>query len=47
MAKLGRAISSAMTGLGVSLGLVVPEALAEEVGRIPDVVRKLELATAR
>jgi hypothetical protein len=47
MAKLGRAIGTVMTGLGVSLGPVVPEALVEEVGRLPDVVRDLELATAR
>jgi hypothetical protein len=36
-----------MTGLGVSLGSVASEALAEEVGRLPDVVRELELATAQ
>jgi hypothetical protein len=47
MAKLGRAISTAMTGLSVSLGSVAPEALVEEVGRLPYVVRELELATAR
>jgi hypothetical protein len=47
MGKLGRAISTAMTRLGVSLGSVAPEALVEEVGRLLDVVRELELATAR
>jgi hypothetical protein len=47
MAKLGRAISTATTGLDVSLGSVAPEALAEEVGRLPDVVQELELATIR
>jgi hypothetical protein len=47
MAKLGRAISTAMAGLSMSLGPVSPEMLVEEVGRLPDVVRELELATAR
>jgi hypothetical protein len=47
LAKFGRAISTPMAGLGVSLGPVTPEALVEEVGRLPDVVRELELATAR
>jgi hypothetical protein len=47
MAKLGRAISAAMSRLGVWLGPVTPELLVEEVGRLPDVARKLELATAR
>jgi hypothetical protein len=46
-AKLGRAISTAMAELCVSLGPVTPETLVEEVGRLPDVVRELELATAR
>jgi hypothetical protein len=46
-AKLGRAIIVSMSRLGVSLGLVAPEALAEEVRRLPDVVWELELATAR
>jgi hypothetical protein len=36
-----------MAGLGVSLGLVMPEMLVDEVGRLPDMVRELELATAR
>jgi hypothetical protein len=36
-----------MAELGVSLGTVMPETLVEEVGRLPDVVRELELATAR
>jgi hypothetical protein len=47
LAKLGRVMSKAMAGLGVSLGLVTPETLVEEVGRLPGVVRELELATAR
>jgi hypothetical protein len=46
-AKLGWAIIVSMSRLGVSLGLVAPEALAEEVRRLPDVVWELELATAR
>jgi hypothetical protein len=33
--------------LGVSLGLVTPETLIEEVGRLLGMVRELELATAR
>jgi hypothetical protein len=36
-----------MAGLGVSLGLVVPETLVDEVGRLPDVVRELELETTQ
>jgi hypothetical protein len=47
IAKLGRAMSTAMAGLGMSLGPVTPEMLLEEVGRLPGVVRELELATAR
>jgi hypothetical protein len=47
IAKLGRAMSSAMAGLGVSLGLMMPETLIEEVGRLPDVVRELELMARR
>jgi hypothetical protein len=46
LSKIGRAISTAMTGLGVSLGPVMLETLVDEVGRLPDVVRELELATA-
>jgi hypothetical protein len=40
--KLERVMSSAMAGLGVSLGPMTPETLIEEVGRLPDVVRELE-----
>jgi hypothetical protein len=40
-------MSTAMAGLGVSLGPAMPETLVEEVGRLPSVVRELELATAR
>jgi hypothetical protein len=47
IAKLGRALSSAMAGLGVPLGPMMPETLIEEVGRLPGVVRELELWTAR
>jgi hypothetical protein len=47
MAKLGRAIRTAMAGLGVSLGPVTSKVLVEEVGRLPDAVRELELAMAR
>jgi hypothetical protein len=36
-----------MAGFDVSLGPVMPEMLVEEVGRLPNVVRELELATAR
>jgi hypothetical protein len=38
-------MSSAMAALGVSLGPRTPEALVEEVGRLPGVVRELELST--
>jgi hypothetical protein len=47
IAKLGRAMSSAMAALGVPLGPRTPETLIEEVGRLPAVVRELELSTAR
>jgi hypothetical protein len=40
-------MSSAMAALGVSLGPRMPETLIEEVRRLPDVVRELELTTAR
>jgi hypothetical protein len=40
-------MSAAMAGLGVSLGPRTPETLIEEVGRLPGVVRELELSTAR
>jgi hypothetical protein len=46
LAKLGRAISTSMAGLGVPLRPVTPETLVEEVGRLPGVVRELELAMA-
>jgi hypothetical protein len=36
-----------MGGLGVSLGPRTPEMLIDEVGRLPGVVRELELSTAR
>jgi hypothetical protein len=47
IAKLGRVMSTAMAGLGVSLGLMTPETFIEEVGHLPGVVRELELTTAR
>jgi hypothetical protein len=47
IAKLGKAMSTTMAGLGVSLGPMTPETLIEEVGRLPSVVRGLELTTAR
>jgi hypothetical protein len=47
LAKLGRAISMVVAGLGVSLGLVLPDTLVEEVGCLSDVIRELELSTAR
>jgi hypothetical protein len=47
IAKLGRAMSSTMAELGVSLGPMTPKVLIEEVGRLPGVVRELELSTAR
>jgi hypothetical protein len=46
IAKFGRAISAAMAKLGVPLGPRTPEMLIEEVGRLPGVVRELELSTA-
>jgi hypothetical protein len=47
IAKLGRAMSTAMAGLGVTLGSMTPKTLIEEVGRLPGVVRELELTTAQ
>jgi hypothetical protein len=47
LAKIGRAISKAMAGLGVSLRLVTPKTLVEEVGRLPGAVRELEFATTQ
>jgi hypothetical protein len=47
IAKLGRMMSSAMVALGVSLGPRMPETLIEDVGRLPGVVRELELSMAR
>jgi hypothetical protein len=47
VAKLGRSLSSVMVVLGVSVGPRTPEALIERVGRLPGVVRELELLTAR
>jgi hypothetical protein len=36
-----------MVALGVSFGPRTPETLIEEVGRLPGMVRELELSTAR
>jgi hypothetical protein len=47
MAKLGRAVSMAMAGLGVSLKPMTLEMLIEEVKCLPGVVQELELTTAR
>jgi hypothetical protein len=47
IAKLGTAMSTAMAGLGMTFGLMTPETLIEEVGRLPCVVHELELTTAR
>jgi hypothetical protein len=38
IAKIGRAMSSAMAGLGVSLGQRMPKTLIEEVGCLPGMV---------
>jgi hypothetical protein len=46
-AKLGKAISTVIARLGMSLGLVMHEMTVEEVGHLPDVVWELELATDR
>jgi hypothetical protein len=44
--KLGRVMSTAMAGLGVTLGPMTPETFIKEVGRLPGVVRDLELTMA-
>jgi hypothetical protein len=36
-----------MAGLGMLLMPVLPDTLAEEVGRLPGVIRELELSTTR
>jgi hypothetical protein len=46
LTKLARAIGMVMTELGVSLGLLLPDTLIKEVGRLPGVIRELELSTA-
>jgi hypothetical protein len=46
VAKLGRVLSSVMVALGVSFGSRTPEMLIEEVGRLPGMVRELELSMA-
>jgi hypothetical protein len=45
IAKLERAMSSAIYEFGVSLGPMMSETLIEEVGCLPGVVRELELST--
>jgi hypothetical protein len=47
IAKLGRVMSTAMAGLGVTLGPMTPEMLIAEVVRLPGVVQEFELTTAR
>jgi predicted unusual protein kinase regulating ubiquinone biosynthesis (AarF/ABC1/UbiB family) len=47
VAKHGRTLSSAMVALGVSFGPRTPKMLIKEVGRLPGMVRELELSTAR
>jgi hypothetical protein len=47
IAKLRRAMSTALAGLGVTLGPMMPETLIEEVGHLPGMVRELELTTSR
>jgi hypothetical protein len=47
LAKLRRAISTVMAGLGLSLGPVMPETLVEEVGHFPKVVWELVLVMTR
>jgi hypothetical protein len=40
-------MSSVMAALGVPLGPRMPETLIEEVGRLPGMVREIELSMAR
>jgi hypothetical protein len=47
IAKLGRAMSTVMAGLSVTLGPMTPETLIEKVWCLLGVVRELELTTAR
>jgi hypothetical protein len=47
LAKLARAVGVVMSGLRVPLGPVSSNRLIEEVGRLPGVIRELELSTAR
>jgi hypothetical protein len=45
-ARLSRAIGVVMTRLGMPFGPMLPDRLAEEVGRLPGVIKELELSTA-
>jgi hypothetical protein len=47
IAKLARAIGVVMTGLGFSLGPMLPDRLLKEVGRLLEVIREWELSTAQ
>jgi hypothetical protein len=47
ISKLRMAMSTAMAGLGMTLGPMTPKTLIEEVERLPGVVRELKLMTAR
>jgi hypothetical protein len=47
IAKLGRAMSTAVAGLGVTLGPMKPEMLIKEAEQLLGVVRELDLTTAR
>jgi hypothetical protein len=40
-------MSTALAGLGVTLGPMMSETLIEEVGRLPGMVRELELTMSR
>jgi hypothetical protein len=46
-AKLVRAISGVLLGLNIPIGLMLPDKVLEEVGRLPEVIRERELSTTR
>jgi hypothetical protein len=47
LAKLAGVVGAVLTGLGVPSGPMLPDRLVEEVGRLPGVIKELELSTAQ
>jgi hypothetical protein len=47
LAKIARVIGVVMIGLGVPFGLMLPDRLVVEVGRLPEVTKERGLSTAQ